>query len=279
MRHADVLPAHLFRQYLRDVSRALTVVHIMTPQQGLFTCSPTDDAISVLREMADKNYDIAPVETDGRIHAFVRRQKLESAHSIEEVLCPIDINQLATHTMSLEHLIKLLAAEPGRFYFVMEGNRIIGLVTPADLNKGPVRTFLYTLLAQLESVWTELVRRTFPAEDWIQLLSKDRQKEMRETLEKAKVGNVEVGLIEHLYLSDLLTIVEKTDSLRKQFGFSSRNRVKSALGPLNEWRNRVMHPVRSLIGDQQDVQELSKVCDLVSTLIARAQGGANERCQ
>jgi hypothetical protein len=67
-----------------------------------------------------------------------------------------------------------------------------------------------------------------------------------------KEGDTEVGGLELMYLSDLITIVEKQEELRRQLGYQSRSKAKDALGGLNELRTRVMHLVKFLIKNRED---------------------------
>lgn len=63
-----------------------------------------------------------------------------------------------------------------------------------------------------------------------------------------------------MHLTTLMKIVGKSEWLRQQFGFESRNQFDKQLGGLNDLRNHVMHPTKILVHNRDD---LSKMVDRV----------------
>jgi hypothetical protein len=70
-----------------------------------------------------------------------------------------------------------------------------------------------------------------------------------------------------MYLTTLMKIVGKSEELRGQFGYESRNQFDDDLGSLIPLRNRVMHPTKTLVHNTEDLSKniarLHRVIDAV----------------
>lgn len=57
-------------------------------------------------------------------------------------------------------------------------------------------------------------------------------------------------------LSEMMKVVGKSEALRENFGYSSRNQFKKNLGGLVPLRNKVMHASRTLVHNWSDLKQL-----------------------
>ena len=152
---------------------------------------------------------------------------------------------------------------------------MIGLVSPADLNKLPARVFIYNLIGGLELGLAHLISSQFKdgSDSLIELLSTDRQKEVHQIKKDLLSGNADVELLQQLYLSDLINIIAKQPELRKSLGFSSRKSAEDYLNGLNALRNQTMHFVRPLLQNiPEDLEKLHQRINRVEEIQTRLPG-------
>jgi hypothetical protein len=88
-----------------------------------------------------------------------------------------------------------------------------------------------------------------------------------------KDNGVDVPFVEYLYLSDLINLIAKKQ-LFKELGYESRKQFEKAVGPLNELRKNVCHPVRSLISGENCNKLWDHIDQLEEILfVLRQRGG------
>jgi hypothetical protein len=156
---------------------------------------------------------------------------------------------------------------------VFQRQRVItGIVTPADLNKAPARTFFYNLIAELEMVIASLVEDCFKNRQYeiSRLLSSERKQDIEDAVTEMVETDREIEIIHLLYLSDLVKILRKEESLRKSLDFESSSQVKNELGSLVDLRNDLVHPVRLILGEKRDVAKLYEQIQTAFEVLHRA---------
>lgn len=127
------------------------------------------------------------------------------------------------------------------FYFVLEGARIRRILTVSDLNRLPVRTYLHTLLDHLEWVLAERIDTTHPDDSWMNLLSKEKQKEILELQQRKRGQDFDTRLIHCTTLSDKATVVGKSEPLLEALSLPSRSAFDRRFKDIGRLRNRVDH--------------------------------------
>ena len=229
--------------------QVFTVETIMTPRRDLLTGVRGADLAPVRAEARQRRFDLLPLTQEGRIVEVVR-----AAGGAPE---PLTDRWLVAHDTPIPDLLQIFLASGRPGFFVFQRQEVGGLVTPADLNKLPVRVYLYFLIGEVELALTLLIRDQFAAqpEQALQMLSSKRQRELEAQLAALTEENIGVDPVQLLRLSDVINIVAKHEGLRSQLGFASRRAVEKALGGLNDLRNRTMHPVRPLLAHLPDDME------------------------
>ncbi len=246
---------------LRD---AFTVEYIMTPRKRLEVASVTP----VLR--GKPCYDVIP-RTEG--DCFVGLWVLREGEYLPE---PITEEWIVAHSTPIREVIRIFSephAKPA--YLVVNGARVDGIVSPADLNKVACRTYLFTLVGELEYCLSQLIREYCqPAEERIlEFLSPKRQAEVRKLRMERQTDGVDTGYIEVLSLSDIVNIVCKDKHLRWCLGFSSRKQSENCLNTLVHFRNDIAHPVREMssAGRAREIHEKVQQIENILERLAHTQ--------
>jgi hypothetical protein len=215
---------------------------IMTPFESL-TCwelgGPKDECIG---EDGALKYDVLPVKKEGQIIGVMTKKKSFEVQLLEN-------NWLITNDTPISELVGLFVTTSKPAFLVFAHHEVVGIVTPADLNKLPARIYVYSLIGDVELQLSYLIRNEpgITTEKILGLIGKKRSEDIRSDLAKLRDQNVDVDVIQLLYLSDMLTIIQKTGPLRERLGFSSMNQAKQCMSGINELRSQAMHLVKPLL--------------------------------
>jgi hypothetical protein len=221
------------------LSTVYTVENLMTPRDQLVTFEVKDGELPLLDET--QPYDVIPVVRDKRIIGVIEK-------GIPQVQTLSD-RWLITRDTNIPDLLTLFVETRQKAFLVLYCHDVIGLVTPADLNKLPSRAYVYNLIGELEMGLADLIHIEYGqgVSDFLKLLSKDRRSDLDALQANMSEGNADVDPLQSLYLSDLITIVEKDVRLRARLGLSSRNAAEKIFSGINDLRKQTMHLVCPLL--------------------------------
>lgn len=223
------------------LQQVFTVETLMTPCGDLLSWEYGTDLSALRAKAKQQRFDLIPVTEGDRIVGLLCGEAEEPE--------PLTDQWLVSRDTGIHDLLNLFVESGRPGFLVFHRQDVVGLVTPADLNRLPARVYFYNLIGELELALAAYIRRHFAHDpDGILLaLSEKRRKDVKEQERGLVKGNVDIDVVEQLYLSDLIDIVEKTDSLRSGLGFPSRKAAHGALGGLNELRRQTMHLVTPVL--------------------------------
>ncbi len=158
----------------------------------------------------------------------------------------------------LNVLLKMNAA---RFGFVMILGHVGGIITQADLQKPPVRMWLFGLVTLIELRFTELIERHLPADEWKQYLSPARLQKAQALLDERLRRNQALRLFDCLQFSDKGQIVARDETIRNLTVFASRRNAEDAVKKIERLRNNLVHAQDILTSDWGTIVEL---CEFVT---------------
>lgn len=236
----------------QKLSGEVNVEDIMTRRADLLCLRSEKQRKEVLRKAKDGHYDIVPVEKDGEIK--------EVLHVDDEKRAPIDRSWLVSGDTIIPDLVEIFSS-PGRpALLVLKGQDIVGLVTPADLNRIPARVFFYHLVAEFEWRLTDLVRNHPEADSKDAILaafSSGRKKKILDRLSDRRKHNMDVGLLEVLYLWELIEFFSQRDDLCGYVGYDSADSFYADFESIgHRLRNPTMHSVGPLLRNTDDLKRI-----------------------
>lgn len=233
-----------------DIATAIRTRHLQTPIARVLCYGADTPASDVANALADAGFDFAPVTREGEICGYVHRTDLvDQAGTLAAHIRPLTASRVIAGDTPLATLLPALRR--ARFLFVVDGHDLVGIVSPADLNKQPGRTYFYLLVSAFELDLAERTRASFAdQEKALLLLPQSRQERIRDRLATEERDDVLADVVAAMDFTDLLKIVKKTDALRVAFGNYSAGKWESQVSaPLITLRNEVMHSVRTLATD------------------------------
>lgn len=194
----------------------------------------------------------------GDTAAFVadRLDGADAAELANDILeNPTEVREQYSETSLIEDFISAVESTRDARYSIL---------TLADVNKRRSRELFFRVLSEFEVILSSIVEAEFPDST---TLFHDANAEAIGRWEKSKLDDLVVHISEHMYLTTLMKVVGKAESLRSQFGYESRNQFDNDLGSLIPLRNRVMHPTKTLVHNTEDlsknVARLHRVIDAI----------------
>ena len=132
--------------------------------------------------------------------------------------------------------------------FVLDRNRISGIVTRGDLQKAPVRMMLFGLLTLLEMKMLQFIRIYYPQGFWQILLKDQRLNRAKELMADLQDRNEATDLTDCLQFCDKRVIILKTPEIWKQIGLKSKGSGDKFLKVAEKLRNNLAHAQDIIMG-------------------------------
>ena len=141
----------------------------------------------------------------------------------------------------------LEALKDSRWVFIKFLGNPSGIVTRGDLQKAPMRMWLFGLISLFEMHLKRRIREHYPSDEWSGHLSEGRRDKALQLFSERKKGKEEIDLIECLYLTDMATIVFKTERLKSSLNMKSKTEWERFAREITDLRNKLAHanPIKS----------------------------------
>ena len=238
----------------KTLDDSLVVRHISTKME---TCRGDQQAVEVRAYMEERNFDVMGLHDGERISRYVARNLLGEG-TCNDHGRRIEPTEIVSSTTPLIHLLPIMKNRD--HLFVLDGARLESIVTPADLQKPPVRMLLFGLVSLFDMFLLTLVRKHCPKETLPETLKPNRLTEAQKLYEARKARNEEIDL------ADCLQICDKRDLILKfvghgELGFESKGKAERLFKEAENLRNRLAHSQDLVLGTSW-----AEVIDLATSL-------------
>ena len=235
--------------------QAVTVDHVSS---NLELCLDSEDAQAVRERMKEKNFEVLGLERSGEVHGYVREIDLEGGSCSDHELTFHPSDLLASGT-SLKEALGVLRNKPR--VFLLTGREVSQIVTQADLQKAPVRLYLFGIVTLLEMHLTRLIPHIYPGDAWLEHVSARRLEQARGLLaERAKLGQ-DLNLIECLQFSDKWQVLISSPQFVGMSSSNSKTGFTKLFRESEKLRDRLAHANDAVLGSSW-----KKTIDLVASL-------------
>ena len=193
---------------------------------------------SVVNFMNSKRFDIIGVRDKGHVTGYAKREDLkcgllgdfELAFQAEDILQDHD-----SLFMALGHL------QQKQWAIVRSFDHTGGIVTRGDLQKHPVRMWLFGIISILEMQLTHQIGREFVEAEWLKLINNERQEKAKLIFDARQRDKVDISLLECIQICDKSTIIQKSDNLRATMGLNSRKETRELFVFVQKLRDSLAH--------------------------------------
>jgi len=197
------------------------------------------DAPTVQKFMIEKDFDLVGIRVDGLVKGYVKRNDLRDGICEDYIHEFILEDDLVPDTANLADVVRSLSIN--KQCFVMILNQVSAIITLQDLEKPPMRMFLFGLITISEMMMTEIIRRRYHDGSWQNFLSKQRLEKARDLQEERLRRGQKLNLIDCLQYSDKGWILSYDEDIRKALGQESRSAARKAIKELETLRNNLAH--------------------------------------
>lgn len=234
-----------------QLDRAFTVCNIMTPRDRWITIHLKGNNDLNEAQLKNLEFDITPIERDDVIETFVQKDLPNQEQDISQ-------EWLISSDTTIPNLLNIFIECNKKALFVLKNQDVIGLVSPADFNKIESRVYIYLLIGQLEIALSDFIfeKGNLNRDEILSSLSARRKDDILIKEEQLLISNLDSNILELLYLSDLLTLIQKNKQLYEQLNFPSRKQTEKAMSGINDLRNDTMHLNNPLIYRKEDGMEI-----------------------
>ena len=219
----------------RVFTETFTARDLAEPLASFDACTPAAEVRDV---MTACDFDVVGVRREGRVIGYVHRLSLENGACGDYLRAFEESSALADTAPLLKVLIALIGA-PVLFVRTLGG--VGGIITAADVQKPPVRMWLFGIVTLIEMRCAELIEQYCPQDVWKQHLSEGRLQKAEALLVERRRRNQAVSLFDCLQFADKGQIIARHEPLRNQTIFTSRREVENAVAKLEQLRNNLAH--------------------------------------
>lgn len=222
----------------------ITAMNIYEP---LLCCPVESNAHDAKEALRVRDFDVAGVKATegGEVIGYVQALDLGDGN-IRKYVREISSNLLISDSTPISELFSVLSETA--FSFVISGKHISGIVTKADINKPPVRIYLFGMISLLEMHLSAWINHYYPGNSWINRVPKKRMQEATEIYELRKGNNQDLSFLECIQLCDKRDLLAKSQQFRGDFGFS-RVGFDSFVKDVEKIRNELAHSQYTIIAN------------------------------
>jgi len=225
-------------------------------------------AAEAFRLMETQDFDVVAVRRDGLVAGYVGRE-LPGEGPCGEQFQPWDDANVISDDAPLADVIVGLSRSPR--LFVRMWGAVGGIITLSDLQKPPVRMWLFGIITLVEMRMGRLVEQLCAGESWRNFLSEGRLQKAETLLEERRRRSQNLRLIDCLQFSDKAQIIARNVSIRRLTRFTSRRQVEEACKALESLRNNLAHAQDILANDWDIVVALA--ADLDGVILGMVKDG------
>jgi hypothetical protein len=205
--------------------------------------------------MEARGFDVVGVRREGQVAGYVEKD------SVKDGLCSHYVRGLEEVTLldDTAPLLKVLRElNRAPFLFITAFGKVAGIITRTDLQKPPVRMWLFGAVTLIEMRFTELIEKHCPADGWKEFLSEARLQKAQALLAERLRRNQSLQLLDCLQFSDKGQIIARNEGIRKTTVFPSRRQAEEAVKRLEQLRNHLAHAQDILSGDWETIVQLGE---------------------
>jgi len=189
--------------------------------------------------MKDKGFNLVGVRQNGLVEGYVRREDLTSGTCGDHFNPFTPDDDLVPDTANLIDVVKSLAINQQCFVTILD--RVGAIITLTDLEKPPMRMFLFGMITMIEMTMTEILRQRYADNSWQEFLSEKRLALAEKLQEERSRRGQHVDLIDCLQFGDKGWIITYDAELRESLGHKSRQETRKAVKEFETLRNNLAH--------------------------------------
>lgn len=192
----------------------------------------------VVEFMESKDYDVIGVREGGAVVGYILREDCQSG-KISDHLIKFREEDMLPEGATLFDALNALKTR--RWTFIQYLENPGGIITRGDLQKTPVRLWLFGVISLLEMQLLRLIRTHYPEDAWKTYLSEKRIEAAEKVFADRIKDNDGIDLAECLQIGDKKAIFKKSEILFSFTGLQSKGAWDDFMKELEKLRNKLAH--------------------------------------
>jgi hypothetical protein len=218
--------------------------------------------------LGERGFDVAGVMDDpkGPVIGFVISKEL-SGGNVGNHKKPLNAEHLISDATPIADLLRVLRAKERAF--VLVGPEVKGIVTLADLNKPPIRVYLFGLVSLLEMHLRFWIKNAYSNGSWKERLKEKRLEYANQLQTERQKRNQQIELLDCLQFCDLSDLFLGNEMLRTRLSIESKGKGEELLGEAEKLRDRLAHSQQDLV-EGTSWQELIDLVEAMEAFVQRS---------
>jgi hypothetical protein len=232
--------------------------------EPLLCCPVNSDSRNAKKALKIRNFDVAGVKEtkDGPVIGYVAADDIHDG-DFKKYINEIGQELIISDSTPIAEIFALLSSRS--FCFVIYGNNIVGIITRADINKPPVRIYVFGIISLLEMHLNSWINHFYPNNSWVSKVGNKRMDDAKKLYEQRKGNNQELTLLECLQFCDKRDLLKQVDDFLGMFNFS-KNKFKIYMEKAETIRNELSHSQNSIISNLE-WNEFIKTMEIVEKFL------------
>ena len=232
--------------------QSITVKHLAESLASFDEKRMASDVREILNK---KDWDVIGVRKSGAITGYACREDLNGG-ILGDYTKKFNKNIILEERAPLFRLLPVICKMERCFVSVF--GSIGAIVTRGDLQKAPMRMWLFSLISLLEMQMLRLIRDYYPNDSWRGIISNKRLEEAENILTDRCKRNEEIDLPDCLQFCDKKKIFLYNEKLLKGSGLESKSKGEKWLKELEKLRNDLAHSQDIITGNWPEIVDLTE---------------------
>ena len=195
--------------------------------------------VGIVREfMVSRPLTVVGLREFGVMTGYIEQDHIDD-RPLGQQLVDLSEATIVTTNTSLRDIVQRL--NDNRFVLVSTLGQPVGVIVRADLEKPPMRMWLFGMITLFEMSITRIIDREYPNDAWNELVSEARLKKAQELQAERARRNQPVTLLDCLQLSDKGQLFGRSDELRTRHWNRSRREINKVVKEIESLRNNLAH--------------------------------------
>jgi hypothetical protein len=228
--------------------------------EPLVSFDATASAAETQRLMDERGYEVVGVRREGIVAGYLEKSELGDG-PCSDFIRSFDDAHVVSESAPFSDVVLRLQHTPRLFVTLL--GQVGGIVTRTDLQKPPVRMWLFGMVTLIEMRFTRMIQQACPNETWHEYLSEGRLAKAKTLLAERTRRNLDIDLLDCVQFSDKGQIVARDKTLRGMTRFESRSQIDQTFKMLERLRNNLSHSQDIISGDWEIIVTLTENLDKV----------------
>ena len=220
----------------------------------------TTDVQIVRQFMVDRPLRVVGVRVDGLIAGYVEQDEIDDRPLSEQII-PFAESIVITTSTAFQEIVARL--DQDRFLTVTALGQPVGVIVRNDLEKAPMRMWLFGMVTLVEMRITRIIREAYADDAWTEVVSESRLNKAVQLQNERSRRNRAVDLIDCLQLGDKGQLLARSTELRERYWNRSRKWIEKVIKELERLRNNLAHSQDIITENWNAIVRLSETLDRI----------------